>query len=146
MIFDSGNITVNDSQLNIISWNVVDDTGGIYAIFINGLEVKIGQWYKNSSINYTIVSLEVGFYNFTIRVLDNDELSAINTIWVTANTKIETIIESQISSQVTSKIITNESGKTISSETVTSNGLSFFIILVNISVFTFLRKNRRKIS
>ncbi len=67
---------------NSISWVATDTNPGTYTIYKDGIIEKVDIWESGIAITINVDSLEIGFYNYTITVLDQAGNSAKDTVIV----------------------------------------------------------------
>ena len=66
---------------NFIRWNIFDiSNSGTYTVYKNGSTFKIGEWMNSVPVSINIDDLQVGNYNFTISVTDQNDNSKSNSV------------------------------------------------------------------
>jgi parallel beta-helix repeat protein len=88
------NIAYEDRQLSVI-WTITDpDTGNAtYLLLINGTANITANWTSGVAVTYSLESLTVGTYNFTIIATDGFGLDIRDEVWVTIGNTIPVITQ-----------------------------------------------------
>ncbi|MHA1636999.1 MAG: right-handed parallel beta-helix repeat-containing protein [Candidatus Thorarchaeota archaeon] len=73
-------ITVGTIGVNV-TWNAFDSDPSIYTIYLNGTEILSEIW-NGGNISISLDNYEVGTYNVTITVTDEEGLSSSHTVFV----------------------------------------------------------------
>ncbi|MHA1199708.1 MAG: carboxypeptidase-like regulatory domain-containing protein [Candidatus Heimdallarchaeaceae archaeon] len=71
-----------------LSWYAFDEDPAVYEIYLDGELISTDSWVSGTLIIIDIDGLEVGIYNYTIVVIDNEGNSASDTVIVTVNAVI----------------------------------------------------------
>ncbi|MHA2366296.1 MAG: right-handed parallel beta-helix repeat-containing protein, partial [Candidatus Hodarchaeales archaeon] len=66
----------------LLCWYFTDDNPKSFQIYRNNSLLSSNSWYSDSKIVIIIDGLDVGIYNYTIIVWDNDNLFLIDQVWV----------------------------------------------------------------
>ncbi|OLS28196.1 MAG: hypothetical protein HeimC2_08510 [Candidatus Heimdallarchaeota archaeon LC_2] len=74
---------LNDSSGNELIWVASDSNYDKYEIYRNEVLILNGSWVNQIAINVTIDGLDIGLYNFTIRINDTDSNISVDTVFVT---------------------------------------------------------------
>ncbi len=68
-----------------LTWSAYDEDPAHYEIYLEGELISTDSWYSGIPISINIDALEVGVYNYTIVVMDEEGNTASDTVIVTVN-------------------------------------------------------------
>ena len=162
--------STGDLMTNTIAWSVFDDSAGSYIIYNNGTQDRTGTWKSGDKIIYIFGVLAPGYYNFTIKIIDNTGQSTTDTFitvipnpplpiittqyqtitttvpGTTTQTSTETTTQTQTQTKTqTQTTISTIISSIISSTTKTSEGFSVVIMIFGFLSALLIRRKRKNI-
>ena len=77
------NFTITENTTGNVSWLVIDDNPKDYKFWVNDGLASIGGWQNGTELTLPYSAYPAGVYNFTIVFYDQDNLSSIDTFFIT---------------------------------------------------------------
>ena len=86
-VFNYGSKTISAGTTGEnIEWTIIDSTVGNYSVNRNGVSILNGSYLLSDSVRISLDGLNEGTYNFTILVVNSNNMSSSNSISVTVYT------------------------------------------------------------